>query len=154
MPTQLKKLRGNPGKRALPTREPIMPPAEPTEPPGELSDRVARQEWLRLEPLLRQSKTLTAADHASLVALCQQWARYLEANERVTSAGMVISTPSGYPVPNPYISIASKALALCIKLWSELGLTPSARSRVTKTGEDAPVDPLEAALAAPHATTH
>jgi phage terminase small subunit len=34
-------------------------------------------------------------------------------------------------MPNPYIGISNKSLGNCVKLWVELGLTPSARSRVT-----------------------
>jgi P27 family predicted phage terminase small subunit len=43
---------------------------------------------------------------------------------------MVIKSPSGYPMPNPYLGIANKALNHCQKLWAELGLTASSRSRV------------------------
>jgi len=37
-------------------------------------------------------------------------------------------------MPNPYLSIATRALAGCNKLWPELGLTPSSRSRVKADG--------------------
>jgi P27 family predicted phage terminase small subunit len=73
----------------------------------------------------------TEADRGSLLALCQQWSRYLEANGKIAAAGMVVKSPSGYPMPNPYIGISNKAFGNCIKLWAELGLTPSSRSRVT-----------------------
>jgi phage terminase small subunit len=31
---------------------------------------------------------------------------------------------------NPYLGVATKALSACARLWPELGLTPSSRSRV------------------------
>lgn len=133
-PTALKKLQGNPGKRLLNAREPVMPEStdEFDQPPLELaSDLVASGEWQRLAPILRRSKTVTEADRGALLSLCQQWSRYLEANKSVSTAGMVVRSPSGYPMPNPYIAIANRALAMCVKLWAELGLTPSSRSRVT-----------------------
>jgi phage terminase small subunit len=40
---------------------------------------------------------------------------------------------------NPYLVIATKALAGCNKLWPELGLTPSSRTRV-KTSPLSPAD--------------
>ena len=133
-PTALRKLRGNPGKRPYNQREPVMPETDPSfdQPPAELLiDTVASGEWQRLAPILRQSKTVTEADRGALISLCQQWSRYLEANKSVATAGMVVRSPSGYPMPNPYIAIANRALAMCVKLWAELGLTPSSRSRVS-----------------------
>jgi len=134
-PTAQRKLEGNPGKRALPIDEPVLPPAAPEAdaPPLELlGDLVAQAEWSRLAPMLRTAAVLTEADRGALIALCQQWSRYLEANRNVALAGMVVRAPSGYPMPNPYIAIANKALVNCTRLWAELGLTPSARTRVTK----------------------
>jgi P27 family predicted phage terminase small subunit len=134
-PTAKKKLDGNPGHRPLNTAEPEIPTAPVTfdAPPLELlGDVVAQAEWARLAPILRRAGTLTEADRGSLLALCQQWSRYLEANRNVATAGMVVRAPSGYPMPNPYIAIANKALGNCARLWVELGLTPSARSRVSK----------------------
>lgn len=133
-PTALRMLQGNPGKRPLNGDEPVMPSDEIESEvlPPELEDDVrACQEWRRLAPMLRASRTVTDADLASLIALCQQWSRYLEANRSVSKTGMVVRSQSGYPMPNPYIAIANKALGNCVKLWSELGLTPSARSRVS-----------------------
>ena len=141
-PTARKLLEGNPGKRPLNTREPVMPttPEDFIEPPPELAtDARGSAEWRRLAPLLQRSRTVTDADRASLIALCQQWSRYLEANGNVAVLGMVVRAPSGYPMPNPYIAIANKALGHCTKLWAELGLTPSSRTRV-QTVADANVD--------------
>ena len=135
-PTVLKVLRGNPGKRALPKDEPQMPSVESLDvTPEELLDCPdAAKEWARLAPMLRESRVVTDADRGSLIALCQQWSRYLDANKAIKTAGMVVKSPSGYPMPNPYISISNKALHNCVKLWAELGLTPSSRSRVSTTG--------------------
>ena len=103
-------------------------------PPEELAGDVsALSEWARVYPLLEQARVITEADRGSLVALCQQWSRYLEATQKVKVSGMVVQSPSGYPLVNPYLSIAGKALAFCLKLWAELGLTPSSRSKVTTT---------------------
>lgn len=84
--------------------------------------------------MLRVARQVTEADRTALVALCLEWSRYLDAIARVKASGMVVQAPSGYPMQNPYLAIATKALAGCQKLWPELGLTPSSRSRVTAAG--------------------
>lgn len=135
-PTALKKLRGNPGRRPLNTAEPELPsrPAFDAAPVELESDAVASAEWVRLAPMLRRSRVVTEGDRGALLSLCQQWSRYLEANTAARKSGMVIKSPSGYFMPNPLIAIANRALANCVKLWAELGLTPSSRSRVTTVG--------------------
>lgn len=135
IPTARKRLAGNPGKRALPQNEPEPPPlAEPgdaLEAPAELEDRpLALAEWRRLAPMLRAARQVSEADRSALLAVCLEWARYLEATKKTAELGLVVRTPAGYPITNPYISIASRALAACSKLWPELGLTPSSRARV------------------------
>lgn len=127
-PTAKRKLEGS----ALPysDREPVLPPADPTPPEELAADAVAIAEWNRLLPLLQQAHVVSAGDRGSLLALCQQWSRYLAANAAIGGSGMVVRSPSGYPMPNPYIAIANRSLAMCVKLWIELGLTPSARTRI------------------------
>jgi P27 family predicted phage terminase small subunit len=132
-PTALRIVRGNPGKRPLPRDEAQLPPAVEAPPPRELAgDAGALAEWLRLEPMLRTSRVLTDGDRAALVAACQQWSRYLTASAEVQTGGLLVKpTPrSKARIPNPYLPIANKALTLCVRLWAELGLTPSSRTRV------------------------
>jgi P27 family predicted phage terminase small subunit len=128
----------------LNTHEPVLPALDADRAdalPFELiDDPAAAAEWSRLAPMLRAARQITEAERGSLIALCQQWSRYLEANGKAAAAGMVIKSPSGYPMPNPYIGIANKALAHCTKLWAELGLTPSSRSRVVATPAPSAVD--------------
>jgi P27 family predicted phage terminase small subunit len=137
-PTRQRVLLGNPGKRTLNLAEPLPPPLPaPADapPPIELEgNTLALKEWARLAPMLHRLRLVSEADRSALVAVCVEWARYLEATAKVRTAGMVVKTPSGYPMPNPYLSIASKALAACARLWPELGLTPSSRSRVSGDG--------------------
>jgi P27 family predicted phage terminase small subunit len=97
-------------------------------------DEFARGEWARLAPMLRRARQVTEADRAALVALCLEWSRYIDATRRVQRLGPVIKAPSGYPMLNPYLSVANKALQGCNRLWPELGLTPSSRTRVRAEG--------------------
>jgi P27 family predicted phage terminase small subunit len=106
-------------------------------PPPELTGRAA-DEWRRLAPLLRQARQVTEVDKSALVAACLEWATYLEASQRVAIAGPVVNI-HGAPQPNPYRTIARGALSALTRLWPELGLTPSSRSRV-KMAELGPRD--------------
>jgi P27 family predicted phage terminase small subunit len=120
--------------------EPQPPTSDHTwraDPPELAAVPTALAEWQRLAPMLHKARQISDADRAALLALCLEWARYLDAMDRVRTSGMVIQTPNGYPIPNPYLAIATKALSGCTKLWPELGLTPSSRSRVTVTAPDA-----------------
>ncbi len=132
-PTALKLLQGNPGKGRLNAQEPVQAPVGPDfdVPPPELEgDAVAAQEWARVAPLLRACRMVSEAERGVLVALCQQWSRYREAQAKVIQLGMVVKTPAGIPITNPYLAVSDKALAACLKIWVELGLTPSARSKI------------------------
>jgi P27 family predicted phage terminase small subunit len=100
---------------------------------------LAIAEWRRVSEMLRKARAITEADQAALMALCLEWSRYLEAMAKIAASGMVILSPSGYPMQNPYLPIATKALAACTRLWPELGMTPSARTRVVAPpGDDDP----------------
>jgi len=149
IPTVQKRLAGNPGLRPLNDAEPQPPAIDDWSAPAELDTPAARAEWDRLAPMLRQARQITAADRSSLVALCIEWSRYLEAIREVRAKGLIIkASRSGYLMPNPYLSIGTKALSNCQKLWPELGLTPSGRSRVKVAGPgDADGDPEERAFA-------
>lgn len=141
-PTVVRLLDGNPGKRAINHREPKPPTTPQTfEAPRELQgDPVAVAYWNELAPMLRDIRQITDADRGVLVALCVQWSRYIEATAALQQrdeqgrSRMLIRMEGGSFQQNPYIPIANKALILCTKLWSELGLTPSSRSRVIETG--------------------
>jgi P27 family predicted phage terminase small subunit len=132
-PTAQRELEGNPGHRALNADEPQLPRVDASldTPPPELDGHAdAIAEWTRLAPMLRKARHITQADRGALIALCLEWSRYLDATRQVAKLGLVVKAPSGYPMTNPFLSIATRALAGCNKLWPELGLTPSSRSRV------------------------
>ena len=137
-PTQIRLLRGNPGKRPINPAEPTPPAvgqAFDTPPPELAADAGASAEWRRVAPLLRHCRVISEAERSVLIALCQQWSRYLEASAKVRELGMIIKKPRGGPMINPYLAIGDKALAHCQRLWVELGLTPSGRTKITALPE-------------------
>lgn len=131
-PTALKVLRGKVKAPRADEPKPSAADASFDTPPPELDgDELARKEWARVAPMLRLCGLVSQAERSALLALCQQWSVYIEAQQKVRSLGMIVKKPSGIPITNPYLSVADRALSQCHKLWSELGLTPSGRSKVS-----------------------
>lgn len=145
--SRTRELRGNPGKRAINHDEPT--PAAPgaafDNPPPELAgDRVARAEWRRLAPILRTARQISEADRGVLIALCVEWSRYRAACK--AARALTVKTKNGYEVNNPALAIADRSLRALLKLWNELGCTPSSRSRIAMVaaegGLTVPGDPF------------
>lgn len=144
-PTALNRLRGNPGKRALNADEPVLPAAPDTfdEPPLALADDpVAIEAWRDLAPVLRRARIVTDADARTLAAACQQWSLYLGALAQAPADRRVVMSHNKFPIINPYINIANKALTQCIRLWEGLGLTPASRARITAAPAPSDGDPF------------
>ncbi|MBR0079634.1 MAG: phage terminase small subunit P27 family [Synergistaceae bacterium] len=144
-PTAIKILEGNPGKRKLNENEPK--PLKKAPPCPKWLEPEAKKEWRRLAKALEAMGVLTEADMAAFAGYCQSYARWKEAEERITDRGLVIRTPSGYPQQVPYISIAQQYLKLMQQFAEQFGLTPAARSRIIAgNGEGKAVDDMDALL--------
>jgi P27 family predicted phage terminase small subunit len=127
-PSALKALAGNPGKRAINTSEP-KPTGIPTCPRH--LDKEARLEWKRISTELIVLGLLTSVDRAALAGYCVAWSRWVAAELSIQKFGLVIKSPkSGFPIQNPYVSVANTALDQIRKFGIEFGLTPSSRSRL------------------------
>lgn len=138
VPTQLKVLRGNPGKRALPTREPKPTPKAPGM-PTTLS-REAKAEWRRVAAELDRLGMVTLVDRGALDAYCRAYARMVEADRHIETHGTVLleetsRLPDGTvifirPVKNPSCQIFKECAAIVRAFAAEFGLTPSSRTRI------------------------
>ena len=127
-PTALKVIGGNPGKRPIRGTEPTPPASLPTC-PAHLS-APAKAEWKRLAKSLHKIGILTQVDRAALAAYCQAYGRWVEAERRLAETPVLLKTPAGYVQASPWLTIANKQLELMAKFMGELGLTPSARTRL------------------------
>jgi P27 family predicted phage terminase small subunit len=143
-PTVLKKLQGNPGKRALNKNEP-KPNGIPTC-PGHL-DKIAKSEWKRVSRELLSVGLLTAVDRSALAAYCSAFSRWAKAERELQNKPAVVKAPSGYPMTNPYIGIANSALDLMRKFLIEFGMTPASRSRIHVESAGGDADPFAAFMA-------
>ena len=127
-PTALKVLFGNPGRRPLNEHEPEHPTIDPTL-PTELVEPAARDEWLRIVPTLTRGHC-TTVDRAVLLGYCLKFGQWQALEVEAAKHPFVVKSASGSPIPNPALTMANRAFALVLKAASELGITPSSRSRI------------------------
>lgn len=130
LPTNVLKMRGNPGRRPLNENEPRPSKGKPIC-PSHLDDE-AKREWKRTVDILDDMGLMTKADRSALAAYCVAWSRWVEAESKVREFGMIIKAPrTGTMMHSPYLSIANTAMAQMRQLLIEFGLTPAARTRVS-----------------------
>jgi P27 family predicted phage terminase small subunit len=128
-PTYLKVLEGNPGRRPLTRNEP-KPPAVRPACPRHLSDE-AKKEWRRIVPELQAVGLITRIDRAGLALYCQAWGRWLEAEEALRKYGVMVKSPSGFPMQSPYLAVANKTMEQMRGLLTEFGMSPASRTRIS-----------------------
>jgi P27 family predicted phage terminase small subunit len=129
-PTALKLLRGNPGKRKPPVNEPTPAAWSSIEPPDWLAPD-AREEWLRLAPVLERLGVITETDQQALTGYCETWATWKHATQQLRKYGMVIKGRDGdLPIISPFVKIAHNATVQMRAYLIEFGMTPSSRPKV------------------------
>jgi P27 family predicted phage terminase small subunit len=138
-PIYLKLLAGNPGKRPINTHAPA-PPGELFEAPDWLSES-QRAGWayaIAYSPpgLLRM------LDRSLLVVWVVAEDLHRQALAEVGKLGLVVKTTAGNPIQNPYLPILNKQAAMMLKAASELGFTPSSRSRIAVPPEEGGANPF------------
>lgn len=105
------------------------------EPPAHLND-YAKLEWRRIAPILEKRGLISEEEAAALALYCQAYGRWQQAELKITELagtgdGLIVKAPSGYPIQNPYLAIANKAMEQCYQYLQQFGLSPSARARIT-----------------------
>ena len=128
-PTRLKLLQGNPGHRPLNKNEPMPRLAVPSC-PSHLSAE-AKKEWHRIAPELAAVGLITRIDRAALAMYCEAWGRWLEAEDALRKYGVMVKSPSGFPMQSPYLAVANKAMEQMRGLLTEFGMSPASRTRIS-----------------------
>jgi phage terminase small subunit len=73
--------------------------------------------------------------------LADQLQIYIDARAAIDSQPLIVETNAGKTfAPNPYISLANKAMENAIKLMSELGLTPKSRLAANKLDDNTKIN--------------
>lgn len=116
-------------------------PSELPYPPDFLSEEAIR-EWNRVSTRLYDAGLLTHVDSTALAAYCQAFGRWERAERQLREDGkLVVTTQHNNQIPNPLLGIANRAMHDCMRYAAELGMTPSARSRVTARPPEGDEDP-------------
>jgi len=140
-PSHLKVVRGTERKdRANPAEPSLTVAPANVRPPAwlELSP-LARRAWHDLAPLLRRMGVLTNADRVALSLLCDALASYVTAKEIATTEGSTYETTSETGTlirAHPVVAMGAEASRFAKTMLSEFGLTPAARSKVSRVGSD------------------
>jgi len=138
IPTALKILRGNPGRRPLNQNEPQVETAS-IEPPADLTG-TALLEWKRLAPMLSTSGLLSVLDRDRLKLLCMAYQNLSIAHDHLITNGLIVKGPMG-PEKSRIWEIVKDLNKEISGHLDAFGMSPSSRSRVaavkTKT---APLD--------------
>lgn len=130
VPTELKMLRGNPGKRAISKAEPMPEVLEASTAPSWLTEDQV-EIWEELYPILKRMRVLTEADSMALCNLCIALSEVKAANQTIREEGRVIISPlSGVQTAHPAVSNLHKAMSAANKLFAEFGLTPATRTKI------------------------
>jgi P27 family predicted phage terminase small subunit len=143
---------GNPGKRAVKDsvkfspsdlHEPDWPNVFPGESVGELRCReTAGLLWRKLAPTLSRSVGLVGEQQESLVDYCVTWARIEQGERALSEQGMVVMTERGQ-VKNAWTTILNAYRSHLRSLIGELGLSPSAATRLGGKAADDEDDPFD-----------
>jgi P27 family predicted phage terminase small subunit len=129
-PTAIKKLAGNPGKRAINKKEP-QPKGDPNKP---TLSALASKVWDRLTKAMPLG-VYTAADTGLLAAYCEAVANHQEASQCLANEPKMVKGSMGQMVPSPWFRIQSDAASKIVTLGARLGLDPISRQQINAEGE-------------------
>ena len=114
--------------RALTVAAPFCP-----EPVSENPDALAV--WQRLVPELIKAGLVTPIFEGMLAAYCMVFARWVEAERELRKTAKLVKSPSGYPLQNPWLAIANRAIEQMRQLGSDLGLSAAALTRISRSAQ-------------------
>lgn len=133
VPTEVKKLKGTLQPCRTNKREPKLEVS--SIPPPSFLGEIAKQEWLRMVPLLTTMGVLTEADGSALAVYCVQYERFVTAENYLKNSELIITTTNGNEIQNTMLGISNRAAELMRKFLTEFGLTPSSRTKVSAMPE-------------------
>ena len=128
-PTALKKLAGNPGRRALNEREPQYDLRSVRVPRGRLNAD-GKRIWRSIAPRLADVGLLTEVDKPALEMMCLHYQVVLEASRIIEKRGIIALGSQGQPVAHPAVTSLNTSSTAFRRWATEFGLTPSSRTRL------------------------
>ena len=144
---------GNPGKRPAKPAPLRLPPTDVVEPdwatwfPGRKvamvrARKTAAELWSRTAPVLTKSVGLVGAQTETLVEFCVTYARIEQGERSLSMDGVVVMTERGQ-VKNQWTTVLNQYRPHLRSLIGELGLSPSAATRLGGREADGEEDPFD-----------
>src|SRR5262245_35007950 len=144
VPTHLKLLRNNPGKRRIESETEPQPEKGAPRCPSFITGE-KRKIWRWVRKMLDQMGIGSRADLLIMEGLCNQLMtlRKAEKDLEQSEEGLLVTSPkSGWRLPHPLIAIRDKAWKNTQSILQELGFTPAARTRLRVQITEEKVDPF------------
>jgi P27 family predicted phage terminase small subunit len=85
--------------------------------------------------MLHPLGVLTEADGRHLALYCVAYARWADAEQHLAEDGPIVKSPTGYPIQNPFLAIANKAMEQMERYMAKLGMNPADRTRIRTDGD-------------------
>lgn len=140
-PTHLKIVRGNPGKRSLPTNEP-KPKGDLYSPPDWLTAS-QKANW-RYAIANSPKGLLKKLDRAALTAFVVAESIYREAAEQLARDKLFVFVGENKTMQqHPALAIVNKQMGIMLKAAAEMGFTPASRTRIQVRNDLDPANPFE-----------
>ena len=136
-----KRRAGNPGKRPLPEDSPQPATARPECPAWLAECELSRFTWDWVCDQLEEMGVLTSADRIIVELITTEYVQYVRAEQAAREDGLCsrtaetrndsgVVTGGGNLVQSPYLSIVNQGRKRLHGLLAEVGLTPTARTRL------------------------
>ena len=128
---------GNPGRRPIDENQPEGDGNRPPKPPH-ITGKAAKT-WKWLCDVLDDLGLLASTDVAIIALYCDTWTEYVEARKNVNKYGPILfSKKDNMPFSSPYLNQEAMFKKQLERYLTELGLSPSSRSRVSAVPKAAP----------------
>ena len=118
------------GKNTLPSA-PAHEALVKIDPPDQLRDESALAIWQTQSRVLMDRQLLTIDHGPLLLAYCNSFSLYLEAEQAISDEGLTVFSAKGGPKKNPSVNVRQDALASMVRIGSWLGLDPLSMRRMT-----------------------
>jgi P27 family predicted phage terminase small subunit len=136
IPTKLKEIRGTLAKsREIENEMQVTEVSSPPKPPKWLS-KTAKQQWVLITNELFNLRMLHSVDLALIEAYCNAIALHIETEQILQESGRIqIYRDEDGRIKHsqivPLVTVSKQALSDAIKLATQFGLTPSARTKIS-----------------------
>jgi P27 family predicted phage terminase small subunit len=118
-------------------------PSTPPNPPRHLS-HVEKKAFREIAKLMHENESLSNLDVYALENFSVQLCLFRRAKRELEKSGEFVTTHTNKAgasnqVPSPWLTILKNSTDAMLKFGAKLGLSPTDRNKISKTGNDVPI---------------